>query len=307
MPARVSPTIGFVHGATLAAVAVLVIAGVVAAVNESAAISYVVEFIVAIPVVVVLVVVIPRPAALLIQCLTPSAFTAAAVGWTPPAEGSGMEAPPTPVRRATVHGGPVRGAASSAVDPAPGGRAPRPRAVQNNWWTRIMRRGGWIGSWSSPGSGSPRPGLSAPQEASGPPAHAHAPSSPSVLRPTPRDQQPPLSPIGSEDAVPVIPPRASLNALAESSSILLELFSQGSHDNDNDTVSDEYHALLANATASVLTIHARIRRAREIVVPEPDCIICYAESADTVFMPCKHLVVCAVCISCARVGGWLES
>lgn len=95
----------------------------------------------------------------------------------------------------------------------------------------------------------------------------------------------------------------SLNRLAEEASILLELFSQGSHDNDN--ISDEYHRMITNATEGVLAIHARIRQVNQravsgrVSIPDPDCIICYGERADTLFMPCRHLVVCTVYMSSA--------
>lgn len=105
-------------------------------------------------------------------------------------------------------------------------------------------------------------------------------------------------------AVPSAP--GSLNRLAEDASILLELFSQGSHVNDN--ISDEYHGIITNATEGVLAIHARIRQVnqravpRGVAIPDPDCIICYAEIANMVFLPCKHLVVCTVYMSSA--SGW---
>lgn len=101
------------------------------------------------------------------------------------------------------------------------------------------------------------------------------------------------------------PPRRSLNQLADEASILLELFSKGSHPNDN--ITDEYHGIITNATAAILTINARLRQAnqrarpREVPNPDPDCIICYAETANTLFMPCNHLVVCTVRMS---RGSW---
>lgn len=94
----------------------------------------------------------------------------------------------------------------------------------------------------------------------------------------------------------------SLNELAEDASILLELFSQSSHPNNN--ISDEHRNLITSAAASISAIQARVGQAeapgnrrtrpRQEMEAGADCIICYAESADTVFMPCKHLVVCTV-------------
>lgn len=116
----------------------------------------------------------------------------------------------------------------------------------------------------------------------------------------------PPQPARAPAADPVVLPPVTLNQLAENASILLDLFSQGSH--DNDIVSDEHHTIITNATAGVLAINARLRQAnqrarpREEVVPEPDCIICFAECADTLFMPCKHMVVCTVRISSTSRG-----
>lgn len=281
---------GFVGGVTIASVVVLVIDGVVAALSESAVISYV---IVALPLAVMLAVLVGVAAVAVRQSLPPM-FVAPTVVLASPVAMSGARGRLTQVPGVTMPRPSVRAATVGVPGLAPGGRAPRARAVQNSWWTRNVWSGGWMGA-RSPSGGSPS-GLSSPQQASR--AHPEARTSRSVRRPTAPDQRPPLPPAISPAESPVIPPPVSLSQLAESSSILLELFSQGSHDNDE--VSDEHHALLANATASFQTIHARIRqraRLREIVVPEPDCIICYAERADTVFMPCKHLVVCGVCIS----------
>lgn len=97
----------------------------------------------------------------------------------------------------------------------------------------------------------------------------------------------------------------SLDELAEDASIMLELFSQSSHTNDQ--ISEEHRELIISAAASISAIQVRLGqtaargnrdiRPRHEMEPGADCIICYAENADTVFMPCKHLVVCMVCMS----------
>lgn len=102
---------------------------------------------------------------------------------------------------------------------------------------------------------------------------------------------------------PVVAPPTILNQLAEDASLLLELFSRGSH--DNNIISDEHQTIITNATAAVANINAQLRQANrpaglhQEVNDDPDCIICFAEAADTVFMPCKHLVVCTVRMSYA--------
>lgn len=106
--------------------------------------------------------------------------------------------------------------------------------------------------------------------------------------------------------VSAVPPSdTSLNELAEDASILLELFSQSSHPNNN--ISDEHRNLITSAAASISAIQERVghtvaprdrgTRPRQGMEAGADCIICYAESADTVFLPCKHLVVCTVRMS----------
>lgn len=93
-------------------------------------------------------------------------------------------------------------------------------------------------------------------------------------------------------------PLLSLNQLAEDASIQLELFSQGTH--DNDVISDEHQTMITSASTSIEVIQARCTgsnrnvTSREEINRDADCIICYAERADKLFMPCKHLVVCTV-------------
>lgn len=65
-----------------------------------------------------------------------------------------------------------------------------------------------------------------------------------------------------------------------------------------------------NALVSVLRIHRKMRlmdaEREEPIVPTPQgsyelavsgCIICCSEVADTLLMPCKHVVLCAVCLA----------
>lgn len=108
------------------------------------------------------------------------------------------------------------------------------------------------------------------------------------------------------------PPPVSLKLVAEDASVLLELFSQSAPDDDDD-IGAEHHTMIATAAAGICTIQARFRqsaaRRNEDIqsfvrpddsTPDGDCIICYCETADRVFMPCNHLVVCTVGRSWSR-------
>lgn len=106
------------------------------------------------------------------------------------------------------------------------------------------------------------------------------------------------------------PPYVSLNRLAEDASVLLELFGQSPHDDDD--ISEEHETMITTAATSILTMQARVRQraarsnrdiaSRQEAGANADCIICYLENADRVFLPCKHLVVCTVCIPPSTVS-----
>lgn len=116
--------------------------------------------------------------------------------------------------------------------------------------------------------------------------------------------------VTARSTIPVPPPHpASLQHLAEEASTLLELFSRSSLASDDDDISAEHQALVANAAAGIAAIQARFRQsaARKngdiAALPRPsdaragaDCVICFTERADRLFMPCKHLVACSVSI-----------
>lgn len=56
-------------------------------------------------------------------------------------------------------------------------------------------------------------------------------------------------------------------------------------------------SIRARIPARGLPLEVRANRhtgPRREVTRDPDCIVCYAECADTLLMPCKHLVVCTV-------------
>lgn len=103
---------------------------------------------------------------------------------------------------------------------------------------------------------------------------------------------------------------ADLQKLAEDASVLLELYSKSaSGPNDNECMQE----LITSAFANVSTIHRNHRVAQNAISraaqkrPEAadfsadtGCIICYSEIADTVLLPCHHLVLCGVRISLPR-------
>lgn len=103
---------------------------------------------------------------------------------------------------------------------------------------------------------------------------------------------------------------ADLQRLAEDASVLLELYSKSASGPDDDESMQE---LITSAFAHVSTIHRNHRVAQNAISraaqkrPEAadfsadtGCIICYSEIADTVLLPCHHLVLCGVRISLPR-------
>lgn len=87
---------------------------------------------------------------------------------------------------------------------------------------------------------------------------------------------------------------------AEDASVLLELFSKTAPRN-NEKIDNEHKQMIENAFESILRIRQefRVMAARapaEGTKVDPECIICYDNIADTVLMPCRHLVLCMVYI-----------
>lgn len=124
----------------------------------------------------------------------------------------------------------------------------------------------------------------------------------------PRRHHTPLPP---PHPTPVVPPPhqhspQDLRKLAEDASVLLELYSKTALDTD-----DSNRQLITSAFASVTTLnrHHRILAFGGVQKsPENDdftldaaCIICYSEVADTVLVPCHHLVLCGVCCRISQV------
>lgn len=110
---------------------------------------------------------------------------------------------------------------------------------------------------------------------------------------------------------PTSSPSLDLAQAAEDASVLLELFSKTKPRN-NEEISDEHKQMIDNAFESILKIRRefRVMAARkneslgsfeppasetEDTKSDSECIICYDQIADTVLLPCKHLVLCNVC------------
>lgn len=106
---------------------------------------------------------------------------------------------------------------------------------------------------------------------------------------------------------------SNLAQIAADASILLELFSNTKPDDDNG-INDEQREMISGALEGVLKIHTVIRivaarqNGSEAVMETEDtkvdagCIICYTRVADTVLVPCGHLVLCIVCYGLAPHG-----
>lgn len=155
-------------------------------------------------------------------------------------------------------------------------------------------------SWATVLRGNPEPG----------PAHGRATSRraiavptapmprPTITLPTPA-KPPPVS-------LPALPAELDHRKLAEDASILLELFSKTAPDS-----TDDYNQqLIATAFESIAQIdrHYRVlaaalngvgnaaqkRAGNDDLSIDAGCIVCYSEVADTVLLPCHHLVLCSV-------------
>lgn len=123
------------------------------------------------------------------------------------------------------------------------------------------------------------------------------PSPPSPPAVPSRPPSPPAVP--SPPSPPPPPPATSplsqhaLNKLAEDASLLLELYTHPAADHTATAAAD----LIASAFESISTLHQHHRlptvRASDFTL-DAACIVCYAEFADTVLLPCAHLVLCSV-------------
>lgn len=130
---------------------------------------------------------------------------------------------------------------------------------------------------------------------------------------------PDRSPVSSPNpeprsARPDSPPVSiDLREIADEASVLLELFSKTNPAEDG-YIKDEHRNLIDSASKIILKIQKSFRvmdarRGDSIEILEPPisstddmkvdigCIICYSHVADVLLLPCKHLVLCMVCVS----------
>lgn len=110
-------------------------------------------------------------------------------------------------------------------------------------------------------------------------------------------------------------PSAPINVreIADEASVLLELFSKTQSADDGD-IKDEHRQLIDSASEIILKIQKNFRvidarKGANIAIVQPPvsntddmkvdigCIVCYSHVADVLLMPCKHLVLCMVCVS----------
>lgn len=133
--------------------------------------------------------------------------------------------------------------------------------------------------------------------------------------PTGNQERPPRSPdlltlpVSAADQEP-LPRPSDLRKLAEDASILLEFFSKTEPGEDEDT-NDEYRGIIDTAFGKISEIkrvyqvmadrrNASLERLEPPVSEmgdmklDSECVICYSEIADTVLIPCNHLVLCTV-------------
>lgn len=138
--------------------------------------------------------------------------------------------------------------------------------------------------------------------------------------PTNPDQNSSISTPRARVARPGSPPppvRIDLRKIADEASVLLELFSKTQPADDGD-IKDEHRQLIDSASRIIFKIQQNFRvidarKGENITALEPPisntddmkvdigCIICYSQVADVLLLPCKHLVLCMVCVSLLTV------
>lgn len=169
--------------------------------------------------------------------------------------------------------------------------------------------GEWRGRMEGPASGSnnrgQQPRTTVAQSQSNPPAIVPHRNIPPLVGPPPSAPAPP--PPHSPVATPATNlPQVDLCKLAEDASVLLELYSKTAPDTTNDVAQqliysayasvaklNRHHRVLASGTGRG-SIAAQKRPQNSDFTVDAGCIICYCEFADTVLLPCHHLVLCSV-------------
>lgn len=126
--------------------------------------------------------------------------------------------------------------------------------------------------------------------------------------PSPAPLPPPQTPIIAPAAAGAAAAKSSVLdccKLAEDASVLLKLYSKTAPDSNDAaqqliysayasvTKLNRHHRVLASGTDSG-KIGAQKRHRNEDLTVDAGCIICYSKIADTVLLPCHHLVLCSV-------------
>lgn len=113
-------------------------------------------------------------------------------------------------------------------------------------------------------------------------------------------------PPGLMDPPAAAPTPLNLSKAAEDASVLLELFSKTKPANNKD-ISREQRVMINTALEGIKKIHRELRvlaaesegtddggEAEVDTMVDAACIICYTDIADTVVLPCGHLILCRV-------------
>lgn len=97
---------------------------------------------------------------------------------------------------------------------------------------------------------------------------------------------------------PDTPGLMTMKQLADDAARNLELFTRSLP--EDETATDCHHqTLITRAAGRILNIHKRLQlngdaTNSEDTTVDAACVVCYNDIANIVFMPCKHLAVCAV-------------
>lgn len=162
-----------------------------------------------------------------------------------------------------------------------------------------------------------------PADISGGPEDIFGPADISALeytwaRPPPSDTIPLIDPWDTDLALlAFVPDRNDLLESARHTSRLLEAFANAG---SPDSISNVQHRLLTTAVTTILSISREVRvqsalggdtlhtlpgMDEDLLKPDSPCIVCYDRIADTVLVPCCHLVLCAVCFIQPIRSSWV--
>lgn len=183
-----------------------------------------------------------------------------------------------------------------------------PPAARRRWRRQAFHRerrsqDEWI---ASNRSSSPRPPSPAPLPAASPdPAPRRMTAVEQVWQ---LERTPGVEPANINGAPP---DPADLAQTADHAALLLAAFSRVKPPDDTQ-LTPLHKQLVSEALTAVLNLTRRIRvLADEELEPLPrledpayaGCVVCYSALADTLLVPCCHLMLCEVCVDAVRGGG----